>query len=188
MAALGDRPGVPDQPEQPDQPEGTGRPERSGGDGRRSGREIRTEAIDEALERAGLPSPRERAREEPGTRDRAENIRFSDAMTDVELTAKGDQVVNREGDDKSRAEAFRGSLWRSADGVADKVEEGTKLARGSFHQPTGHTEVRSPHAIAEVQHHGIEAGSAAEGLLVLGMVLGEGARRGYEKLKRKNEA
>lgn len=150
----------------------------------RPGPEARTDAIDTALDRAGLPAPRERAREEPGTRDRAENIRFSDAMTDIELTAKGDKVVNRAPDKESRFERIRKTGYEVSGDVKNIVTDGGDAAEDLLSQrpPSGHAEVRAPHPVMEVPHHATTGDSVIVAAAFMA-VMGEGIRAGVRHFR-----
>jgi len=89
----------------------------------------------------------------------------------------GEELVDSAGEDSSRLERFRRELYKSSDDAVDAVEKDANLVHDSFSRPPTSsyqvTPVDKPY-ISEAQHSGIDAGSIATAVFVLGLVIDRG--------------
>ena len=112
---------------------------------------------------------------------------WTDGVDSLNDLPAGDELAEGDPDVRSTGKNFRRTLYQRYDDASDGLSKYTSTASDFFKpHPTGHAETRvdSGPMVADVNHPGIDPGSAASSLLALGIVGAELLRWSRDKIKR----
>jgi hypothetical protein len=97
----------------------------------------------------------------------------------------GEDLLKEQDEDKSRPEKLRRKFFEVVEDVHEITAKAADRGHDIFaHPPTGHAETGTSPEVVPAPNEGVNSGDLATGLLVLGIMFGEGIRH-HRKMKQK---
>ena len=174
MPELGRHPDEPDRPDTPDERDTSDeRAPGRGADHRSDYLDARAAADNPAFDRT-TPDRDTFRQERPEPNDHPTGEELADPE-EINDDAKLDKLLKKTVKDGSNTVDATGKTTDSVQGLLKQ------------NPPTGHAEVRAPSGTMEVQHHAVNTADTASALMVLGVLAGEGLRKGRKIINDKRE-